>query len=53
MLWILHSENVESITEHAPKNVRQYLTATGDFDALREWDKAKMSDRLDRNDQDD
>lgn len=48
MLWVAHTNTVESLKTDKPHQVRMYLNQTKDYTALREWDKSQMKDSNDK-----
>lgn len=48
ILWVAHTNTIESLKADKPQQVRMYLTQTKDYTVLREWDKSQMKDSSDK-----
>lgn len=48
LLWVAHTNTIESLKADKPHQVRMYLNQTKDYTALREWDKSQMKDSSDK-----
>ena len=48
ILWVAHTNTIQTLKEDKPQQVRMYLNQTKDYTALREWDKSQMKDSSDK-----